>query len=436
MLKRSILLLQGVSSPFFEHLANSIQDSGYPVYKVNFCGGDKFFSSGIKSWDYRDHPDQFSDWLVQKLNQHNITDIILFGDTRKMHQLAIKTANSQAVDIHVFEEGYLRPHWLTLDKGGVNANSSLPKSAEWYKAQARHIKHYENGEETGYSIVPRVWHDIRYHLASFLLRPRYPHYQTHRPVSPLLEYAGWIKRLSKVNLVHKRKAERTIQNVANSDTPYYVLPLQLSSDAQIKIHSEFEDVTAVLKKVIPSFAQHAPSDSLLVIKNHPLDTGRVNYKKIIKKLGAQYRCKQRLIYIEAGHLPTLLRKTHGTVLVNSTVGMSALHHKSPLMALGKAIYDMPGLTFQGQLDQFWIQGERPERELYKALRNTIIHHTQINGDFYSTQGMLMAVRGSLKLLELPPVEQHDYIPGLSTAQSSSPPVMTANSPVYLMKERG
>jgi len=47
-------------------------------------------------------------------------------------------------------------------------------------------------------------------------------------------------------------------------------------------------------------------------------------------------------------------------------------------------YDMPGLTFQGPLAQFWgrSQEQRPEFELWWAFRCVLIASTQFNGSFY------------------------------------------------------
>jgi capsular polysaccharide export protein len=53
--------------------------------------------------------------------------------------------------------------------------------------------------------------------------------------------------------------------------PYYLLPLQLNSDAQIRDHCRFDDMNGVMEFVLESFATHAAGDARLVIKNHPLD---------------------------------------------------------------------------------------------------------------------------------------------------------------------
>ena len=86
------------------------------------------------------------------------------------------------------------------------------------------------------------------------------------------------------------------------------------------------------------------------------------------------------------NLPTLLTHARGVVVINSTVGLSALHHQTPTITLGKAIYDMPGLTFQGDLRHFWTEAQQqiPDLELYWKFRNHVVDQTQLNGSFYRT----------------------------------------------------
>ena len=91
-----------------------------------------------------------------------------------------------------------------------------------------------------------------------------------------------------------------------------------------------------------SFAAYSEPDSLLVIKNHPLDTGLIEYRRYTERLAHELRVADRVRFIDAGHLPTLLDHAKGVVVVNSTVGLSALHHRRPLITLGDAIYSIPG----------------------------------------------------------------------------------------------
>lgn len=275
---RSFLFLQGTASPFFSTFATKLNDIGFRYYRVNFCGGDQLFSTknnhtdGEHNWNYTGIPENFSQWLSKKLNHYRITDILLFGDSRPLHIQAIKLATQQCIQVHVFEEGYLRPDWLTLEKHGANANSSLPREPQWYLDYSRSIKKPKPRNETSYRLKVRVLHDMRYHINSFLQRKQFPHYRTHRPRTPLVEYLGWSGRFPTL-LFYEQLNKLTINRLIKSKTVFYVLPLQLDSDIQIRIHSSFRHMKDVIRRVLQSFAAHAPSNSKIVIKNHPLDTG-------------------------------------------------------------------------------------------------------------------------------------------------------------------
>jgi len=112
-------------------------------------------------------------------------------------------------------------------------------------------------------------------------------------------------------------------------------------------------------------------------------------------------------YLETGDLETLLRHARGTVTINSTVGALSLSLHCPTIALSDPIYNLPGLTYQGNLDAFWREGVQPDAELFRRFRNTVIHTTQVNGGIYSRQGIAMVVENCHHLLtaERSPLEE-------------------------------
>ena len=227
---------------------------------------------------------------------------------------------------------------------------------------------------------------------------RFPHYESHRPNNGYREYAGLARRLL-LERQYRTEAERVTERLLAKKLPYYLFPLQLNSDSQIQVHSPFDGIRQAIDHVLASFAAHAPTGALLVIKNHPLDTGLIEYRQYAKKAAKTLGMADRLEFIDAGHLPTLLDHARGVVVVNSTVGLSALHHRRPLKALGTAIYDMEGMTWQGGLDTFWREAEGPDMDLYQAFLDYLVHHTQINGDFYTRTGIAMATAGAVTRLE-------------------------------------
>lgn len=153
--------------------------------------------------------------------------------------------------------------------------------------------------------------------------------------------------------------------------------------------------------VLRSFARFTDADTRLAVKIHPLDPGLVNYRKKLINEARTLGIEQRVFYLESGNLPALLSATKGVVTVNSTVGGSALVHNRPTIALGKAVYDLPGLTFQCSLDEFWSAGLKPDRGLFQRFRSVVIQRTQINGGYYSDAGIRLAVETSVSRLRTP-----------------------------------
>jgi capsular polysaccharide export protein len=244
----------------------------------------------------------------------------------------------------------------------------------------------------------RAVHDVVYHVASSANPLAYRGYRTHAPVTAPVEYAGYIHRFSRLRFLRARD-EGLINALIARPEPLFLLPLQMNSDAQIRDHSRFEGMAEAIAYVVESFARYAPADANLLIKNHPLDMGLVNYGKIINKLINRFDLAGRVHYVETGNLSLILRHAQGLVTVNSTVGAVGLDLGCPTITLSDPIYNLPGLCFQGALDQFWTELVKPDAELFRRFRNTVIHTTQVNGGFYCCRGIDLAVRNSLRLLE-------------------------------------
>ena len=114
-----------------------------------------------------------------------------------------------------------------------------------------------------------------------------------------------------------------------------------------------------------------------------MDRGRKNYWRLINKISVKLRINSRVVVVHDVHLPTCLKNAIGTVTINSTVGLSALYHKTPTIALGKALYDIEGLTCKGMcLNDFWRGYQAPDTLLYKKFKLYLIEKTQLNGTNY------------------------------------------------------
>ncbi len=400
--KQRFLFLQGVCSPFFPRLADALRAHGHDVRKVNFTVGDRMYWRRGNAVSYRGPMDALPDFYKQQFEAHGTTDIVLFGDCRPVHRPAIELAKALNLRVHVFEEGYFRPFWITLEQGGVNGHSSLPRDPDWYREQAKHVPHFGNGTSFKAPFWKRAAYDVGYNFWAGLNPLFHKGVRSHVPYSPLTEYLGYLRRGIRVQMLRRHSAQQTERLIAEApDLPFYLMPLQLANDAQIVHHSPFKSMAEAMKKTLISFSEHAPAKSRLAIKIHPLDPGLIDYRGLLFEWSRQAGVADRVIYLESGNLPGLLARASGVITVNSTVGGSSLVHACPTIALGRAIYDLPGLTFQNGLDLFWNQGEKPNSNLFHSFRDVVINLTQVNGGFYSLDGIIIAVKNCLPKLMNP-----------------------------------
>ncbi|MQR00789.1 capsule biosynthesis protein [Glaciimonas soli] len=377
---KRVLLLQGPLGPFFKKLGRDLTRAGAQVSKVNFNGGDWLFSSS-GSILFRGRVEEWPAFFERVLSEHKIDVVLLFGDCRAMHGIAHEIAAGRGIEIGVFEEGYVRPDYITLERFGVNGYSQIPRDPAVYLNKP--IVDIPQNIAVGNAFWHATWWAMSYYLASALLRPVFRHYEHHRPLS-LWEGIPWLRSIWRKQYFARKEKGSQAELSSTLTKQFYLVVLQVHNDAQMHVHSDFESIAAFIDCTLTSFAQFAPPGTHLVIKHHPMDRGYHDHTRLIAELARRHGIQDSVRYIHDQHLPTLLEHARGVVLVNSTVGLSALHHSTPLMVCGEAIYDIPGLTFQGSLDQFWRQAEEQpvNGELYQRFRNYLIEHTQLNGNFY------------------------------------------------------
>ena len=213
-----------------------------------------------------------------------------------------------------------------------------------------------------------------------------------------MEYAGWIRRLMAKG-ASRRRADALISRALALPGGFYLVPLQLESDYQIRVHSRFGTLDEFLDEVCRSFALHAPPDAELLVKMHPLDSGLVDRVAKVAAVATRHGVENRVVTIDGGELHVLLAAAKGVVVVNSTVGTTAVESGRPTIALGRAIYNLPGLTDQGGLDRFWTEATPPDPDLCLAFHRLVIHRTQINGGYFCKDGLAMAVEAAADRME-------------------------------------
>ena len=396
---RNFLFLQGPLSLFFYTFGQTLKRLGCGVFRIQFCGGDIAFWPDRRAHLWQGPSWQWPQWIGSFLAEHAITDLVLLGDWRPLHQEAVRIAKSRGITVWVYEEGYLRPGYVTLEKGGVNANSLLPKTPEEVRAKARALEEtlLASPSKAPNPMRGRVLDTAWHHLGNFFLWPIFPRYRTHRPYCIGHELLGWIPRVISATQ-RRRESIAVLRDLVKSRVPFYFMPLQLDSDSQIRRHSPFTGVLDSLSLVITDFAANAPKESFLLIKNHPLDNDLINYRRYIRSMGAACGCSGRLRFVESVKNASPLDLCQGVVLCNSTLGLTALGRGCAVFCLGASIYAMPGLAVNSEemsLGAFWNTPRLPDASLVADFTRVLRMQALVPGNFYSKAGIAEIIAASL-----------------------------------------
>jgi capsular polysaccharide export protein len=391
---RNFLLLQGPPGPFFWQLAQRLNQLGFGVFRINLNGGDRHDWPG-EATDYRGTRRNWTLFIDRFLSEHAITDLILFGDCRPLHMAAHRMAQLRCIEVHVFEEGYIRPDWLTLEQSGVNGYSSLPPDPRWFEQEAQSLPPIPERPSITSSGRRRAKDAFHYYSRVVLAGPLYPFYRSHRKGSLIVEGLGWLCKFAGEPLA-KARVRKVLQEIGNK--PYFLFPLQLSNDFQIREHSPFSSMAEAVNYVLYSFARRAPAEAILIIKEHPLDASFRNWHYYLRLAARRHGLESRIIHLAGGDLHQLVKDAKGMVTVNSTSATLALTFGVPVIALGKAIYDMPNLSYQGRLDDFWVRPQAPNPETFEAFRRVLHARCLVYGGLASESATRTAVKSSVERL--------------------------------------
>lgn len=187
-----------------------------------------------------------------------------------------------------FENGFL-PGTTQMDLKGVNVAGSVPDEPEFYR---------EYGSPS----------DPKRPLPERLL-PRKPRY---------------------------RKAD--IDRVPLPDR-FVFAPFQVGLDSQVLLHSPWIQDMRVFFRVVAEAVEAWGGPGLhVVFKEHPSCPWR--YPDLHRE-AAQ---RPQVHFANGNSTEELIRRARGTVTLNSTAGMEALLMDRPVLALGRAVYGIPGVA--------------------------------------------------------------------------------------------
>ncbi|KPP85755.1 MAG: capsular polysaccharide export protein [Rhodobacteraceae bacterium HLUCCO07] len=407
---RAFLFLQGPHGPFFHQLGKMLRRAGADVWRVGFNAGDRaFWFDAARYIPYRGTQDDWPETFAGLVRDKGITDIVLYGDARRIHAEAVVQAQKMGLAVHVFEEGYIRPYWVTYERGGTNGNSRLMQMsvAEMRAALAE--------SDMDAPLPPAKWGDMRqhvfygalYHFFVMFRNRDYHNFRAHRDLPVSKEFQLYLKRLL---LMPVQAAERSLATlrIRSGGFPYHLALLQLEHDSSFQAHSPFSTMTEFLDVVIRGFAEGAPGHHHLVFKAHPLENGRVPLRREIRRMARAQGVEGRVHYVRGGKLAQLLVEARSAVTVNSTAAQQVLWRGIPIKVFGRAVYDKPEFVSTQPLPAFFAGASRPDRKAYHDYRRYLLETSQVAGGFYSARGRRQLMRMVVDMM-LAPEDPYDAL---------------------------
>lgn len=376
--QQHILLIQGKMGSFFSRFSSFLQGQGKIVSKINLNAGDAFFyRHSERVYNFKKSLAEFEVFLPQLIEKEYIDAVVCFGDCRPHHAVASQVCRQLDIKFFVFEEGYLRPDYITLQEGGINGYSQLDMTQISQLPKANDTPQFTNN-----SFAKLCWSAIIYYIIVMLYRKYYPHYQHYRGMTAWQEALTWVKApfIKAYDYIPAKRLERRLKTDLKDN--YFLVALQVYNDSQITFHSDYADIVDFIEEVITSFAKFADKNQHLVFKHHPLDRAHRRYTSLIAMLAKNLGVAKNVHYCCDVHLPTAIKNSLGMITINSTTGLQSIYHKKPTKVMGRAIYNMEKLTDQQTLDEFWQNPTPPDNNFYLRFREYLIEQTQLNGSFY------------------------------------------------------
>ena len=392
------VFLQGMPSRFFRDIAKDLCARGCKVTGINLCVGDWIFWRGPNRVNYRGKISDWSQFFGQFLARNRVTDVVLLGEQRSYHKLAIAVAKAQGVRVTVTDFGYLRPDWITLEPDGMSGASRFPRDPTQILRLGASVPKADLAARYADSFWKMAVGDLLYSFSNVFLFYLFPHYRRgDKRANPFVYFPAMGWRLLTAERGQRRAQER-FASLASRKTRYFVFPLQLEHDFQIVAYSPFDSQRDAIRLVVESFAKHADAGTRLVLKVHPWDPGLDKWERYAVQCAERLGIKERIVFLDGGNLDKIIPGSSGMITVNSTSGLRALQLGCPVKVLGEAIYDVAGLTHQGKLDNFWKEARRPDPALVDAFNNAIAAAIQIRGVFFCEPGLSAAARTAAERL--------------------------------------
>jgi capsular polysaccharide export protein len=390
-----VVLLQGPVGSFFRRAQEHLNANGFDTWRICFNAGDRMCSRGDKVMNFSGSPESWRSWFTAIIKENGFDAVVLFGSERIIHRVAIEVAEQCGIPALCLEEGYVRPGYVTMEFGGNNWRSPL--------AGQLPPPEFNSPRSAGPKALPQpgsfsamAWGAFQYFTIRALISTPGERRLFHKQKRTLVsEGFYWIKNYYR-KFAHVGRNYRISERILeHHDKRFFIVPLQVHDDTQLGRAANSWNNQKLILKTIVSFARNAPEDYQLVFKIHPMERGHTRDWNFIRQVSQLNDVKDRVHVLDGGSLSLLTRHSAGMITINSTSGLSALHHGVPLAVMGQALYRHKDLAFcveKGMdLDKFWTNSfVAPEGVRHRYL-SWVHHQCLVGGDFYAKEGMEAAI---------------------------------------------
>lgn len=160
----------------------------------------------------------------------------------------------------------------------------------------------------------------------------------HYPSVKEAKHQEWLRVYKKIksmpppqsvgNILSEQISALSKDKILKNTSDYIFVPLQVSNDAQLWMHSDYKNVDLITHAL--SLVDN--DGSQIVVKIHPAEMA-VNELVLISELRDKYAFK-----ISMEPTTRLIEQAGAIVTINSTVGLEAMLYQKPLSILGRTYY--------------------------------------------------------------------------------------------------
>lgn len=387
---RRILLLQGPVGPFFRKLQRSLEARGADVTRVLFNSGDVLFAPQTGTVRFHGGLDDWRDWMRNRIADHRPDIIIVFGAKRPPHRIARELAEEAGIKVFCLEEGYLRSGYVTCELGGNNDLSPVcgrvPDPDEEVVAPS--------SAKIGSSFRVMSWWGFLYFTTRIFFTPKSDEQLIHRPLrGAFTEAAFWGRNILRLATTKWLEAARVRQLTRTFDDDYFLVPLQMPSDSQMGAAARGWNIERLVDATLRAFGKTRTA-SRLVFKLHPLDGHARTREARIREMAEAHGLTDRIAIVHSGSIAQLSIHSRGMILINSTSGMTAIHHGTPLLVMGEAVFRHPSLVHCGNddadIEAFMTDQLVADEETRRRYEDFLAREALAPGDYYGRKGMKIA----------------------------------------------